>query len=71
MAGWWSQDEDRRQAPGISIAGEGTDLVYSLAVHPLPIYGNKPPTMGLKIRVKVHTDGSETVSLAHMRWKED
>lgn len=69
MATWWTFNEDRRQAPGARITGEGADLVYQLAVQPLPIYG-KPPTMGLLIRVHVHEDGSETVGIAHMRWKE-
>lgn len=66
MAIWWNFQEDRRQAPGARISDDGKDLVYQLAVKPLMATA---PSLGLKIRITVHEDGSETVRMAWMRWE--
>jgi hypothetical protein len=68
MATWWTYNEDRRQAPGAKISDDGTDLVYQLAVQ--PVITTRMPYLGIRIRITVHDDGSETVRLAWMRWED-
>lgn len=67
MPAWWTFNEDRRQAPGARISDDGKDLVYQLAVKPLT---TRTPTLGIRIRITVHDDGSETVCAAWMRWED-
>lgn len=62
---WYSPREDFRQAAGIHIESAGDQVVYRLAVHPLPIY-RVPPRIGLVIRCYENGD----VRMAIRAWRE-